>query len=171
MYRGGDHGALVIQHAPAQDPSVLPAHGKGVPGPAFAGRHHVHMADGGQILAGFPAGQLGITDVAFAVVGVQAQPAGQLQGLVQGSPGTRAEGRALGGSGLHTVDGDQSPDVLEHLFLVGLQEGIYLLVQYLIHSIIFLSFKVCQNAARRGRRLGRPPRLSIPILTHFAAQC
>ena len=100
------------------------------------------MADGRQIFVRVCAGQLGIADVALAVMGGKAHPAGQFQRLVQRGAGALPEGRALGGLCLHAVDGHQLCNVLQHLLLVGLYEGVYLLIQFLIHGI---SFPFCIN--------------------------
>ena len=134
---GDHHRALVVQHAAAQDPAVLPPHLEGAGRPALAGGHDVDVADGGQIFVGVGAGQLGIADVALAVAGGKAHLLGQLQGLVQRRAGPRAEGRALGGLALDAVDGHQRRDVIEQLLLVGLDKGVYLLIQFLIHGISF----------------------------------
>ena len=136
------HRPLVVHDAAAQDPAVLPAHLEGAGRPALPCGHHVHMADGRQVLVRVCAGQLGIADVALAVMGGKAHPAGQFQRLVQRGAGALPEGRALGGLCLHAVDGHQLCNVLQHLLLVGLYEGVYLLIQFLIHGI---SFPFCIN--------------------------
>ena len=143
------HGALVVQHPPAQDPALLPAHLEGAGGPALPCGHHVHMADGGQILVGVGAGQGCIADVALAVAGLQAHPVRQLQRFVQGGPGPRPKGRALRRLGLHAVDGHQRGDVLQHLLLVGLDEGVYLPIQFLIHG--------AQKAGQKRRSVSFAP--------------
>src|SRR5699024_12685334 len=109
-----------------------------------------------------------IADVALAVAGLQAHPVCQLQRFVQGGPGPRPKGRALRRLGLHAVDGHQRGDVLQHLLLVGLDEGVYLPIQFLIHGIPILSvFFLCCKSGRKisvrpEGRAAAPERLFRP---------
>ena len=93
--QSGHHGTLVVGNAAAQQPAVLNAHGEGVGRPAVAHGHHVHMADGRQILFRVLAGQLCVADVVFAVAGGKAHARSQLQRLVQRCTGACAEGCTL----------------------------------------------------------------------------
>ena len=144
--QGDHHGAFIIRDAAAQQPAVLDAHLEGVGRPAVAHRHHVHMADGGQILFRIGTGQLCVAHVVLAVAGGKAHAGCQLQRLVQCGTGALAEGCALFRGALHAVDGHQRGNVLQQLLLVFRDVRVDLLIQSLIHDHRFLSGRA---AARR----------------------
>ena len=137
--QGSHHGALVIGHTTADHPAVPDLHLEGVLAPAVAHGHHIHMADGCQILLGVCTGQLGIADVVLAVAGRQTHACSQLQRLVQRRAGALTKGSFLGRGALHTVDGHQRRDVLQNLLLVRRNKGVDLLIQCLIHDCFVLS--------------------------------
>ena len=134
--QGSHHGAFVVGNAAAQQPAVLNAHGEGVGRPAVAHGHHVHMADGRQILFRVLAGQLCIADVVFAVAGGKAHARSQLQRLVQRCTGACAEGCTLFRGALYAVDCHQSGNILQQLFLVLRNICVDFLIQCLIHDLI-----------------------------------
>ena len=144
--QGSHHGAFVVGNAAAQQPAVLNAHGEGVGRPAVAHGHHVHMADGRQILFRVLAGQLCIADVVFAVAGGKAHACSQLQRLVQCGAGACTIGCALLGGPLHAVDCHQCGDILQQLFLVLRNICVDFLIQCLIHDLIV---PFCPAALRR----------------------
>ena len=154
--QGRHHGALIVCHAAADHVVVLDLHGKGVCRPAIALRHHVHMADGCQILFRVRARQLGIADVIFTVAGGKAHACRQLQGLIQGCTGAHAVGSALRGLPLHAVDGNEGCNVLQDLFFVRRNKRVDLLVQCLIH--------VGSSFLCRKRHI-------VLILAYFIADC
>ena len=137
--QGSHHGALVIGHTTADHPAVPDLHLEGILAPAVAHGHHIHMADGCQILLGVCTGQLGIADVVLAVAGRQTHACSQLQRLVQRRAGALTKGGLLGRGALHTVDGHQRRDVLQNLLLVRRNKGVDLLIQCLIHDCFVLS--------------------------------
>ena len=135
----GDHRALIVGHAAADEPAVPDLHLERVARPAVAFGHHVHMADRCQILLGIRAGQLRIADVIFAVAGGKAHPCRQLQRLVQRSACAQTIGGTLGRGTLDTIDGNERLNILEPLVLVRRNECVDLLVQSLIHGWFVLS--------------------------------
>ena len=133
--QGGDHGAFVVSDTAADHPPVADLHLEGVFRPAVALRHHVHMADGSQILLGIGTGQLGVADMVLAVAGRKAHACGQLQRLVQRGPGACAEGCALLRGALYAVDGDQRCNVMQQLLLIFRNICVNFLIQCLIHVL------------------------------------
>ena len=131
--QGGDHGAFVVSDTAADHPPVADLHLEGVFRPAVALRHHVHMADGSQILLGIGTGQLGVADMVLAVAGRKAHACGQLQRLVQRGTGACAVGCALFRGTLHAVDGHQRGNVFQDLLFVRRNKCVDLLVQSLLH--------------------------------------
>ena len=114
-------GAFVIGYAAAQQPAVPHAHGVGVSIPAVAFGHNIGVGDGGQILLAVRNGAgLRPADVAFGIVGIQAQLCGNFQGFVQRSLGTFAKWctrlrRALNAWHSHKA-GDITQDVITVIF-------------------------------------------------------
>ena len=131
--QGSHHRAFVVRHAAADHPAVADLHLEGILRPAVALGHHVHMADGRQILLGVRTGQLGVADVALAVAGGKAHACSQLQRLVQSGPGACAVGCTLFRGALHAVDGHQCSNILQELLFVRRDKRVDLLIQGLLH--------------------------------------
>ena len=111
------HGrALVVDGAAAKKPALAARHLKGVGVPTGPLGHHVDVRDHGELRVGV-ARDVGIAQVAVAVMRGKSQPAGDGERLVERLARARPPRRALTGGRevLDAPDGDERPDVLEHL--------------------------------------------------------
>ena len=91
-----NQGALVVEDAAADEVAIPSGHVEGVDGPAQTLGHDVGVRDGGD-LSPRVARQVRITDVALALVGLQAQALGDLEALHQGVVAGRSPGHAWRG--------------------------------------------------------------------------
>ena len=127
-----DARPLVVHHAAADDIAVLFPHGKGVLRPAVADRNHVEVRDRGEILA-IPLADLRIADIVFTVDSVKSELTGNRQPLVERSRRAFAEGLAWQRLFLHTVDCDDTRNIVKNILFILRDKGVDIAAKLLSH--------------------------------------
>ena len=167
-----DERALVVEHATAQQIAVTTRDVERGNGPTDASGHDVGVCDGRNLRLAL-ALEVGVSDVALAVVGIQAQTPCHGQTLAQGLIGGRTPRLARFGMGdiLHRIDSHKPRDVCDHVLPDFIDIGIHLRFELFVYHLCTFSGVISsvigvhildQPRAHRVRLRAVPSRAHIP---------